>query len=227
MLGKEEAGAIEWLASHPVDRSFLWPFQVEAIEAIEQSLMKGRWHMLVAMATGTGKTFTVVNLMYRVMKAGLAKRILFLVDRRALAAQAVMAMASFQEEPGLKFDQVYEVYSQRIRNEDLDDDMKFDLKLLPPIPRPFSNTWSIATTMSGPWKKAFMKVKSDRRFSEEQERWLELIRQHLTTNLLMEKEDIDYLPIFTREGASWARLNRTFGGELEAIINEINTAIAA
>ena len=48
--------------------------------------------------------------------------------------------------------------------------------------------------------KAFMRVKSDRRFNEEQETWLELIRQHLTENLLMEKEDIDYLPIFTREG---------------------------
>jgi len=75
--------------------------------------------------------------------------------------------------------------------------------------------------------KAFMKVKSDRSFSEEQERWLELIRQHLTTNLLMEKEDIDYLPIFTREGASWAMLNNVFGSELEAIISEINEAVAA
>ena len=75
--------------------------------------------------------------------------------------------------------------------------------------------------------KAFMKVKSDRRFSEDQERWLELIRQHLTTNLLMEKEDIDYLPIFTREGASWARLNKVFGGELEEIISDFNSAVAA
>lgn len=72
-----------------------------------------------------------------------------------------------------------------------------------------------------------MKLKSDRRFSEDQERWLELIRQHLTTNLLMEKEDIDYLPIFTREGASWGKVNKVFGGELETVINEINSAIAA
>jgi type I restriction enzyme R subunit len=45
--------------------------------------------MLVAMATGTGKTFTVVNEIYRLMKTGVARRVLFLVDRRALAAQAV------------------------------------------------------------------------------------------------------------------------------------------
>ena len=43
----------------------------------------------------------------------------------------------------------------------------------------------------------------------------------------MEKEDVDSLPIFTREGASWDKLNKVFGGELEAIIHEINLAIAA
>ena len=37
------------------------------------------------------------------MKSGLARRILFLVDRRALAAQAANAMAVFQPEPALKF----------------------------------------------------------------------------------------------------------------------------
>jgi type I restriction enzyme R subunit len=87
--------------------------------------------MLVAMATGTGKTFTIVNLIYRLMKSGFAKRILFLVDRRALAAQAVTTMASFEAEPGLKFDQIYEVYSQKIQKEDLDENSKFDFKLMP------------------------------------------------------------------------------------------------
>ncbi|MHC4687640.1 MAG: type I restriction-modification enzyme R subunit C-terminal domain-containing protein [Planctomycetota bacterium] len=43
----------------------------------------------------------------------------------------------------------------------------------------------------------------------------------------MEKEDVDYLPIFTREGASWGKLNKVFGGELKTIIHEINAAIAA
>ena len=75
--------------------------------------------------------------------------------------------------------------------------------------------------------KALMKVKSDRGFTEEQEKWLALIRTHLIENLLMEKEDVDYLPIFTREGASWGKLNKVFDGELETIIHEINEAVAA
>jgi len=72
-----------------------------------------------------------------------------------------------------------------------------------------------------------MKVKSDRAFTEEQEKWLELIRRHLTENLIMEKDDVDYMPIFAREGVSWVKLNKEFGGELEAVIREINAAIAA
>lgn len=45
--------------------------------------------------------------------------------------------------------------------------------------------------------------------------------------LLMEKEDMDYLPIFTREGASWGKLNKVFDDDLETIIHDINMAIAA
>ena len=74
--------------------------------------------------------------------------------------------------------------------------------------------------------KAMMKVKSDRAFTPEQEKWLDLIRRHLTKTLLMEKDDVDYMPIFTREGGSWGKLNKIFGGELDAIIHEINEAIA-
>ena len=72
-----------------------------------------------------------------------------------------------------------------------------------------------------------MKIKTDRAFTVEQEKWLDLIRRHLLDNLLMEKEDVDYLPIFTREGTSWGKLNDIFNGKLEAIIDEINEAIAA
>lgn len=131
MLTRNEAAAANWLRENEIDDKVLWPFQIEAVKAIEAAILGGRRHMLVAMATGTGKTFTIVNLIYRLMKSGLAKRILFLVDRRALAAQVVATLASFEAEPGLKFDQIYEVYSQKIHREDLDEDMKFDPKILP------------------------------------------------------------------------------------------------
>jgi type I restriction enzyme R subunit len=83
------------------------------------------------MATGTGKTFTCVNQVYRLMKSGVARRVLFLVDRRALAAQAVRAFSAFEVEPGKKFDQVYEVYSSRFQSGDFGEEDKFDPKVLP------------------------------------------------------------------------------------------------
>ena len=52
-----------------------------------------------------------------------------------------------------------------------------------------------------------MKVKSDRSFTFEQEKWLELIRRHLIENLLMEKEDIDSMPIFFQEGVLWGKIS--------------------
>lgn len=109
----------------------LRPYQIDACKAMEQAIVNRKRQMLVAMATGTGKTFTLVNEVYRLMKSGAGRRILFLVDRRALAAQAVRAFASYEPEPGLKFDQIYEVYSQRFQREDFEEDEPFDPKVLP------------------------------------------------------------------------------------------------
>jgi len=126
------AGIAQW---HPRLR----PYQIEACQAMEQAICNRKRQMLVAMATGSGKTFTLVNEVYRLMKSGAGRRILFLVDRRALAAQAVRAFSAFEPEPGLKFDQIYEVYSQRFQSEDFDENepfgaaqgRKFDPKVLP------------------------------------------------------------------------------------------------
>jgi len=131
MMERDSDAAINWLETHPNDHPRLRPYQIEANDAIEKAIADRKRLMLVAMATGTGKTFTLVNEVYRQMKSGVGQRILFLVDRRALAAQAVRAFASFEPEPGLKFDKIYEVYSQRFQREDFDEDEKFDPKVLP------------------------------------------------------------------------------------------------
>ena len=69
----------------------LRPYQQAAIRAIEKGIVDGRREMLVAMATGTGKTKTCIALIYRLLKAQRFKRILFLVDRSALGEQAANA----------------------------------------------------------------------------------------------------------------------------------------
>lgn len=110
----------------------LRPYQVEANTAIEQTIADGKRKMLVTMATGTGKTLMTVNEIYRLMKSGVARRVLFLVDRRALAAQTVREFASFEAEPGLKFDKLYPVYSQRFQQTDFGKDEKFNPNEMPP-----------------------------------------------------------------------------------------------
>jgi len=130
-LEHDLAKAEGWLMSNSVDNPYLRPYQKEAIENVEKSLLSRKRRMLIAMATGTGKTVVAVSLVYRLLKSGFARRILFLVDRRALAAQAVKTFSTFEPEPDLKFDRIYEVYSQRFRREDLDEEVKFDPNVMP------------------------------------------------------------------------------------------------
>jgi type I restriction enzyme R subunit len=131
LLTRDFDTALAKLAALPNNHPRLRPYQIEANTAVESAIANRKRQMLVAMATGTGKTFTTVNQVYRLMHSGVAKRILFLVDRRALAAQAVRSFAAFEPLPGLKFDKIYEVYSQRFKREDIEDDEPFDPKELP------------------------------------------------------------------------------------------------
>ena len=130
MLSRDFSAACDQLLNVPNDHPKLRPYQIEANAAIERAVADRKRQMLVAMATGTGKTFTMVNQVYRLIESGVAKRILFLVDRRALAAQAVREFASFEAQPGLKFDKIYELYSQRFHRDDFDD-LTFDPTVLP------------------------------------------------------------------------------------------------
>jgi type I restriction enzyme, R subunit len=130
-LERDSEAANDGLLNLPNNHTRLRPYQREANAAIERAIANRKRQMLVAMATGTGKTFTMVNEAYRLMKSGVAKRILFLVDRRALAAQAVRAFASFEPEPNKKFNKIYEVYHQAFHREDFGADEKFDPNVLP------------------------------------------------------------------------------------------------
>lgn len=68
------------------------PYQIEAVKAIEQGIVQGKRRLLIAMATGTGKTRTALSLMYRLIFNKRARRILYLVDRKALGEQVANAL---------------------------------------------------------------------------------------------------------------------------------------
>ena len=84
-------------------------YQVRAIHAAEDAIAAGKSHALLAMATGTGKTRTVLGMIYRFLKSGRFRRILFLVDRNALGVQATDAFKDVKLEELMSLYQLYNV----------------------------------------------------------------------------------------------------------------------
>jgi type I restriction enzyme R subunit len=108
LLKRDEAAAHQQLKEAPFEYGFpLRPYQREAIQAVERGIADGRRELLLAMATGTGKTKTCVALIYRLLKAQRFKRVLFLVDRSALGEQAANAFKDTQMESLQKFADVF------------------------------------------------------------------------------------------------------------------------
>ncbi len=92
LLNRDEDAAHQALATETFDYGFLVRFyQRLAILETEGAISKGVRDILIAMATGTGKTKTCIALIYRLLKTKRFRRILFLVDRSALGEQAAGA----------------------------------------------------------------------------------------------------------------------------------------
>ena len=97
--------------------------QVSAVTGLEQSLALNKPRALVHMATGAGKTFTAITSVYRLLKFGDAKRILFLVDTRNLGKQAHQEfMAYTPPDDTRKFTELYNV--QRLAGSNIDPHAK-------------------------------------------------------------------------------------------------------
>ena len=84
-------------------------YQLRAIQAAEQAIMDGKNTALLAMATGTGKTRTVLGMIYRFLKTGRFKRILFLVDRTALGEQALDVFKEVKLEDLMPLADIYNI----------------------------------------------------------------------------------------------------------------------
>ncbi len=65
-------------------------YQVNAVNAAIEAIAKGRDRLLLVMATGTGKTYTAFQIIWRLWKAGRKRRILFLADRNVLIDQTMV-----------------------------------------------------------------------------------------------------------------------------------------
>ena len=84
--------------------------QIEAIQSLEQSFAEAKPRALIQMATGSGKTYTAVSFVYRLIKFADAKRVLFLVDRNNLGRQTRKEFQQYiTPDDGRKFTELYNV----------------------------------------------------------------------------------------------------------------------
>lgn len=94
-------------------------YQRNAINRTVNAVAQGRNRLLLVMATGTGKTYTAFQIVYRLLKAGLVKKVLYLADRNVLVDQSIQQdfkplnktihKVSYQEDQGSGIT-AYEVY---------------------------------------------------------------------------------------------------------------------
>ncbi len=85
----------------------LRPYQKEAIQAVEKTLTTEKREMLVAMATGTGKTKLAIAMLYRLLSTKRFRRICFVVDRSALGTQTSDEFMSTAIEGPKTFGQIF------------------------------------------------------------------------------------------------------------------------
>ena len=103
----------------PLITEGLWDAQIEAIVNLEKSFADNRPRALIQMATGSGKTFTAVSFIYRLIKFAGAKRVLFLVDRNNLGKQTLREFQGYvTPDDGRKFNELYNV--QRLTSNVID-----------------------------------------------------------------------------------------------------------
>jgi type I restriction enzyme R subunit len=97
----------------------LWPAQITAIQNLERSLADNRPRSLIQMATGSGKTFTAITSIYRLIKFAGARRVLFLVDRGNLADQTLKEFKQYVSPyNNFKFNEEYNI--QRLTSNTID-----------------------------------------------------------------------------------------------------------
>lgn len=94
----------------PLDTANLRDCQVEAITQLDDSLRKAKPRALIQMATGSGKTFTAITSIYRLLKHSRVRRVLFLVDTRNLGEQAEQEFLAYTpNDDNRKFTELYTV----------------------------------------------------------------------------------------------------------------------
>jgi len=125
-LDVDREAAEKELAKKPFDFGFdLRPYQIDAIKAVERELPEHRRKMLIAMATGTGKTKLAIAMIYRLLEAKRFLRVCFVVDRSALGEQAESAFETTRMVGAKTFSEIFGL--RGLDDKDIDRDAKIHI----------------------------------------------------------------------------------------------------
>lgn len=97
-------------------------YQIKAIHAAENAVINGAQAVLLSMATGTGKTRTILGMIYRFIKTDRFKRVLFLVDRTVLGEQAQDVFKEVKIEDLMTLDEIYNI--KNLEDKEIDKETK-------------------------------------------------------------------------------------------------------
>lgn len=100
-------------------------YQIEAINKATEAILEGKPTALLAMATGTGKTRTILGLIYKMLESKRFRRILFLVDRVSLGEQAMDTFHDAKLKDLLSLDKIYSISD--IDDHTIDTDTKVSI----------------------------------------------------------------------------------------------------
>jgi type I restriction enzyme R subunit len=131
LLEKDIASANKSLEKTPYDLLRdkdglnLREYQIDAIEAAENAIIEGKQTILLSMATGTGKTRTILGMIYRFLKTKRFLRVLFLVDRSALGEQAQDVFEEVKIEDLMTLDKIYDI--KNLDDKEIDKETKIHI----------------------------------------------------------------------------------------------------
>lgn len=125
-LEVDQRAAEKELEGKPFNFGFeLRPYQQKAIKAVEEGVSEGQRQMLIAMATGTGKTKLAIAMIYRLLEAKRFLRCCFVVDRSALGEQAESAFETTRMVGAKTFAEIFGL--RGLDEQDIDRDAKIHI----------------------------------------------------------------------------------------------------
>jgi type I restriction enzyme R subunit len=119
-LEADQDHAEQYLAEHAITFAFpLRDYQEKAIRAVEQALTGPQRALMVAMATGTGKTKLAIAMLYRLIESKRFRRVCFVVDRSALGDQTADEFSSTKIVSGKSFTEIFGL--KRLEDKETED----------------------------------------------------------------------------------------------------------